>query len=69
MNSNLNRLLSRDEAATYLNIAPKTLANWASTGKVQIPYHKIGKRVLYKISDLETYLDSVRMLHTNLKAS
>jgi excisionase family DNA binding protein len=67
-NSNSSTLLTRDEAAAYLHIAPKTLANWASTGKVLIPYHKIGKRVLYKLSDLELYLDSVKMLHTSLKA-
>ena len=68
-NSNSDALLTREQAATYLNIAPKTLANWASNGKVQIAYLKIGKTVRYRISDLDAYLETVKMLHTSLKAS
>ncbi len=67
-NSNADVLLTREQAATFLNIAPKTLANWASNGKVQIPYRKIGKSVRYRVSDLEGYLDTVKMLHTSCKA-
>ena len=44
-NSNPSGILTREEAAIYLGIAPKTLANWASNGKVQIPYSKVGKLV------------------------
>lgn len=66
-NSNVNNYLTRNEAAAYLKIASKTLANWASTGKVEIPYHKLGKLVRYSIEDLNTYLDSVKMRHTSSK--
>ena len=68
-NSNPSGILTREEAAIYLGIAPKTLANWASNGKVQIPYSKVGKLVRYRIADLDIYLESNKMLHTGLKAN
>ena len=67
--SNSSSTLTREEAAAYLNISPKTLANWASNGKVQIPYSKLGKLVRYQIADLDIYLESNKMLHTGLKAN
>ncbi|HHQ6628274.1 TPA: helix-turn-helix domain-containing protein [Serratia fonticola] len=56
--------LTRKEAALYIGIAPKTLANWASSGCVKIPYYKIGrKKVIYHKSDLDIYLRSVQQMH------
>ena len=61
--------LTRNEAALILGVAPKTLANWASTGRVSIPFYKVGPRaVVYRRSDLEAYLASVRMTHTGQAA-
>ena len=60
-----NDALTRNEAALILGVAPKTLANWASTGRVGIPFYKVGPRaVVYRRSDLEAYLASVKMTHT-----
>ncbi|HAK36295.1 MAG TPA: DNA-binding protein [Pantoea sp.] len=56
--------LTRSEAALYLGITPQTLANWASTGKVQIPHYKIGRKVIYFQSDLDAYLASTRRTQT-----
>ena len=50
--------LTRAEAARYLGILPKTLANWASTGRYQLKFHKIGGRVIYLKSDLDKWLES-----------
>lgn len=53
--------LSRREAAEYLGVSPQTLANWASSDRVLIPFYKIGnKKVIYQKSDLDAYLASVR---------
>ncbi|EAA1178389.1 DNA-binding protein [Salmonella enterica subsp. enterica serovar Mikawasima] len=53
--------LTRPEAAEYLGVAPRTLANWHSSGRVRIPFYKIGrKKVIYMKSDLDFYLASVR---------
>lgn len=56
--------LTRAEAAAYLGINAQTLANWAHTGKVKIPYHKIGSKVIYMKSDLDNYLESTRRVQT-----
>ncbi|ULH10633.1 helix-turn-helix domain-containing protein [Serratia marcescens] len=53
--------LTRHEAAVYIGVCSQTLANWASSGRVHIPYYKIGrKKVIYHKSDLDAYLASVR---------
>ncbi|EAA7430281.1 DNA-binding protein [Salmonella enterica subsp. enterica serovar Schwarzengrund] len=53
--------LTRPEAAEYLGVATRTLANWHSSGRVRIPFYKIGrKKVIYMKSDLDSYLASVR---------
>ncbi|PSN06761.1 helix-turn-helix domain-containing protein [Siccibacter turicensis] len=52
---------TRNEAAEYLGLSARTLANWHSSGRVKIPFYKVGrKKVLYLKSDLDAYLASVR---------
>ncbi|WP_171503631.1 helix-turn-helix domain-containing protein [Salmonella bongori] len=47
-----------------MGVNPQTLANWAHTGKVKIPFHKVGRKVIYFKSDLDAYLDSTRRTQT-----
>ena len=49
---------NREDAAAYIGVEAQTLANWASTGKVRIPFLKIGRKVIYLKSDLDAYLAS-----------
>lgn len=57
--------LTRKEAAAELGVSPQTLANWACTGRVSIPFYKVGKKkVIYYKSDLDSYLASVRQVQT-----
>ncbi|EOV0901281.1 helix-turn-helix domain-containing protein [Edwardsiella tarda] len=56
--------LTRAEAAVYLGVNSQTLANWAHTGKVAIPHHKVGRKVIYMKSDLDGYLASTRRVQT-----
>lgn len=57
--------LTRKEAAAELGVSPQTLANWASSGRVPIPFYKVGKKkVIYHKSDLDAYLASVRQTQT-----
>ncbi|WP_036416608.1 AlpA family transcriptional regulator [Morganella sp. EGD-HP17] len=59
-----DKKLSRKAAAKELCVSPQTLANWACTGKVNIPYHKISKRkVFYYQSDIDAYIASTRTTH------
>ncbi|ELJ4218298.1 helix-turn-helix domain-containing protein [Salmonella enterica] len=60
-NQSQEKKLTRPEAANYLGIAPRTLANWHSSGRVKIPFYKVGrKKTIYLQSDLDAYLASVR---------
>ncbi len=49
-------LLSRPAAARYLGIAPETLANWASSGRYGLPYIRVGRRALYRRTDLDAFI-------------
>lgn len=63
MNANQpqKKKLTRPEAADYLGVTARTMANWHSSGRVKIPFYKVGrKKVLYLQSDLDAYLASVR---------
>ncbi len=51
-------LLAEKEAADFLQLSPGTLSVWRSTGRYALPFVKIGARVRYRRSDLQSWLDS-----------
>jgi excisionase family DNA binding protein len=50
--------LSRAEAARYLRISTQTLAAWAYSKRVTIPYAKFGRRVVYRKIDLDRFIEA-----------
>lgn len=50
-------LVSREEAAEFLGVRPQTLATWASSRRYVLPFVKIGRRVLYRLSDLNAFIE------------
>jgi len=56
--SNTPTLLTRSQAGEYIGIAGQTLAVWALTGKHSLPFIKSGRKVLYRKSDLDKFLES-----------
>lgn len=38
--------MTRKEAASYIGVSTATMANWACTGKVKLPYYKAGLKRL-----------------------
>jgi predicted DNA-binding transcriptional regulator AlpA len=56
------RLISIDETAKYLGISPKTIRNRLGL-KAKNPFpvnpKHVGKRVLFEVSDLDAYIDSL----------
>lgn len=50
-------LLTREEAAKFLNYKPITLAIWKSTKRYPLPCLKIGKSIRYKLSDLKKFIE------------
>jgi len=55
----VNQLLNDTEAAEFLNLAEQTL-NLTFEGRGPA-YFKIGRRVVYRASDLETFLEKHRV--------
>jgi excisionase family DNA binding protein len=51
-------LISRDEAAAYLGVSPKTLATWHCRKRYALPVVKLGRSVKYRVSDLEKFIES-----------
>lgn len=51
------QLLTRDQAAEYLGIAPQTLAIWAMTGRYGLPVIKVGRLCKYRRRDLDAFLE------------
>jgi excisionase family DNA binding protein len=51
-------LLTREQAAAYLGVTPRTLAVWKSTGRYSLPCYKVGRLVKYRTADLERWLES-----------
>jgi len=49
-------LLSRHEAAAYLGVTVQTLAHWACTNRVRLPFVRIGKLAKYRQADLEAFI-------------
>lgn len=59
MNFKLNTTrLNRQQAAEYLGVTEGTLAVWASTGRYQLPFIKVGRKVFYRQSDLDVFIES-----------
>jgi excisionase family DNA binding protein len=44
-------------AAEYVGLHPRTLENWRSQGR-GLRYLRVGRRIVYRIADLEAYLES-----------
>jgi Helix-turn-helix domain len=55
------QLLTRSEAANFLKIKPGTLATWASSKRYNLSYYKVGSKVVYKLSELESFLEEFKM--------
>ena len=50
-------LLIPEKAAEEIEVKESTLAVWRCTGRYNIPYIKIGRKVRYRKSALDAFLD------------
>ena len=60
----MKRLQNSLNAADYIGIPANTLQYWRTTGAQQIPFIKVGRRVMYRVSDLDKWLDQRTFSHT-----
>ena len=51
-------LIDEHEAAAMLDLAPGTLSVWRSTGRYNIPFIKIGRKVRYSRTALNAWIES-----------
>ncbi len=49
--------LTRPEAAQYLGVSVNTLESWACYGRYDLPFVRIGRRVFYRRTDLDRFID------------
>ena len=49
-------LLTREQAAAYLGVTPRTLAVWKCTGRYKLPCVKIGRLAKYRKADLDAFI-------------
>ena len=54
---NAIELATDAETAKDLGVTTGTLANWRSTGLVDLPYVKIGRLVRYRRSDVQAWIE------------
>lgn len=52
----LDPLLSPEQTAAILGTTEKTLNVWRCTGRVNLPYVKVGARVRYRQADIEAFI-------------
>lgn len=50
--------INATEAAKILGVSVDTLAVWRCTKRYPLPYIKMGRKVFYRIADLEKFIDS-----------
>jgi hypothetical protein len=50
-------LLTPEQASSLLGVALQTLAIWRSTGRYDLPYVKIGRKVLYKQEHIKAFIE------------
>ena len=55
---------SPQQLAELLQTRVQTLATWRSTGRYDLPYIRVGRKVLYSVKDVEAWLDSRTHSHT-----
>jgi len=50
-------LLDDKQAAAKLTVTPGTLSVWRSTGRYALPFIKVGRKVRYRLTDLDKWLE------------
>lgn len=58
-------LLDEHQAASTIDVTPGTLSVWRSTGRYNLPFIKVGRKVRYRRADLEAWLASRTRVNGN----
>ncbi len=58
MNNFKDEFLNTAETAAYIRIKEGTLDVWRCTKRYDLPYIKMGRRVYYRLSDIQKFIES-----------
>lgn len=50
-------LLDDKQTAAKLTVTPSTLSVWRSAGRYALPFIKVGRKVRYRLTDLDKWLE------------
>lgn len=53
----ISKLLTPEQVADVLGVAPHTLAVWRSEKRYDFPYMKCGRLVRYRAADVQAFVD------------
>ena len=59
-----DKLIDRHEAAARLGVKPSTLDSWASSGRYNLSFVKVGRFRRYRESEIEAFKDRRTFHHT-----
>ena len=62
---NVESLWTAKQAAEFLGLAEKSLANDRTTGRLQLPYLKIGRAIRYDPAELRAWVTARRRVSTS----
>lgn len=62
-NLKLHKLLEPETTADVLGVTAGTLQVWRSTGRYNLPFVKVGGRVMYRQEDVQAFIE--RRLHNH----
>ena len=60
-----SRLIAPRVASEILGVTIETLAVWRSTGRYDLPYVKVGRKVMYRLEDIQSFIEQRTRTHTD----
>jgi len=63
-NEALSNLLEPTSVANILGVSPGTLSVWRCSGRQNLPFVKVGRKVMYKPEDVQNFIERRTLAHT-----
>jgi len=57
----LNDRMTPEEVSAELGVTTQALEVWRSTRRYPLPHYKLGRRIFYRRSDVEAFIESRRL--------
>ena len=64
LQNNTQHLLTPEQVSETLGITSGTLQIWRTTRRYNLPYVKIGRKVMYQLTDIQDFIKNRTIVHT-----